>query len=415
MNHCNNEEVVKIRQIKSLLSSSDQLNKSQLSVLFQTGGFTDVSEKVIDHIFHQYDEDNTGYVSSEQLLAIVKSVEESSDQQEPNLIGPTLQIFSNSPPLYSEYDTIHSSSSPPVTINLFTAVDHNNIGFVNHDALLMYLQDIGLNNPNEYLNTYLKTGDPRNDKVDTKILSKLIIEEFTDTVADNSLSKFSLAIILKEVNLQKWLNESQTHEVEKLKNDLMISNERLSSLALEMDENESKQDEIIRQDRKQTDQKHQEQIRILKKSNEIELDIKSNLIEEQQRQMTRLDETVRTLEAKHRNEVEKLKQTNDQLEKNLSSTKYDLKHMKELNTSLTFEIQNPTQQDSYESMELSELMVINKHLKDKNDELIMQLQSLTNTDDYVDFCEDGSTDISQRLSIFYNQPQPESLKRECKI
>ena len=89
--------------------------------------------------------------------------------------------------------------------------------------------------------------------------------------------------------------------------------------------------------------------------------------------------------------------------------------MKELNTSLTFEIQNPTQQDSYESMELSELMVINKHLKDKNDELIMQLQSLTNTDDYVDFCEDGSTDISQRLSIFYNQPQPESLKRECKI
>ena len=91
-----------------------------------------------------------------------------------------------------------------------------------------------------------------------------------------------------------------------------------------------------------------------------------------------------------------------------------MKHVKELNTSLTFELQNPSQQDNYDSMELSELMVINKHLKDKNDELIIQLQSLTNADDDIDLIEEGSINISQKLSIFYNQPQPESLKRECK-
>ena len=60
MNNYNNEEIEKIRHIKSLLTSCDKLDKTQLLVLFQTGGFTDVSEKVIDHIFHQFDEDNTG-------------------------------------------------------------------------------------------------------------------------------------------------------------------------------------------------------------------------------------------------------------------------------------------------------------------------------------------------------------------
>ena len=55
MNNYNNEEIEKIRNIKSLLTSCDKLDKTQLLVLFQTGGFTDVSEKVIDHIFHHYD------------------------------------------------------------------------------------------------------------------------------------------------------------------------------------------------------------------------------------------------------------------------------------------------------------------------------------------------------------------------
>ena len=412
MNNYNNEEIEKIRHIKSLLTTCDKLDKTQLLVLFQTGGFTDVSEKVIDHIFHQFDEDNTGYVSSEQLLSIVKSLEESSHEHEMTR-SPTLQIFSNSPPLYSEFENLHSTSSSPVTINLFTAIDQKNDGFVNQDALLEYLQEMGEINPIDFLNTFL-TNESQRNKIDTNLLSKNIIEELNDSVSENTFFKVSLAIILKEINLQKWLSESQGHEMDKIKNDLVVSNERLTMLSVEMDENEAKQDETMRQERKKNDQRHQEQMRILKKSNEIELDIKSNLIEEQQRQIVRLDEIIKSQESKHMKEVEKLRQQNENLENNLSSTRFDLKHVKELNTSLTFELQNPSQQDNYDSMELSELMVINKHLKDKNDELIMQLQSLTNADDDLDLIEEGETNISQRLSVFYNQPQPESLKKECK-
>ena len=412
MNDYNNEEIEKIRHIKSLLSSCNKLDKSQLTVLFQTGGFTEVSEKVIEHIFHQLDEDNTGYVSSDQLLAIVKSLEESTDEPENNK-SPTLQIFSNSPPLYSEFENHLSTLSSPVTIYLFTAIDQKNVGLVNQDVLMEYLQELGVINPIDFLNTFL-TPESQGNKIGTNHLSKLIIEELNDSVSENAFSKVSLAIILKEMNLQKCLSESQGHEMEKLKNDLIVSNERLAFLSVEMDENEAKQEEIVRQDRKKTDQRHQEQMRILKKSNEIELDIKSNLIEEQQRQIKRLDEIIKTQELKQKKEVEKLRQQNEYLENKLSSTKFDLEHVKDLNTSLTFELQNPSQQDNYDSMELSELMVVNKHLKDKNDELIMQLQSLTNTDDDIDLIEDGSSNISQRLSVFYKQSQPESLKKECK-
>ena len=410
MNNYNNEEIEKISHIKSLLSSCNKLDKSQLTVLFQTGGFTEVSEKVIEHIFHQLDEDNTGYVSSEQLLAIVKSLEDSTDEQENK--SPTLQIFSNSPPLYSEFENHISTLSSPVTTYLFTAIDQKNVGLLNQDVLMEYLQELGVINPIDFLNTFLTP--ERQEKIDTNHLSKQIIEELNDSVSENVFFKVSLAIILKEMNLQKCLSESQRHEMEKIKNDLILSNERLAFLSAEMDENEAKQDEIVRQDRKKTEQRHQEQMRILKKSNEIELDIKSNLIEEQQRQIKRLDENIKSQELKHNKEVENLKKQNEYLENNLSSTKFDLKHVKELNTSLTFELQNPSQQDNYDSMELSELMVINKHLKDKNDELVMQLQSLTNTDDDIDLIEEGSSSISQRLSVFYKQSQPESLKKECK-
>ena len=62
-----------------------------------------------------------------------------------------------------------------------------------------------------------------------------------------------------------------------------MSNERLSALALEMDDQNNNQEEAMKREMRKIEQKHQEQIRILKKSCEIDMDIKSNMIEEQQR------------------------------------------------------------------------------------------------------------------------------------
>ena len=117
--------------------------------------------------------------------------------------------------------------------------------------------------------------------------------------------------------------------------------------------------------------------------------------------------------------MQRLECQNEKLETNLAAAKVDLKNARELNTSLTFELQNPSQQENCDSFELSELMVINKHLKDKNDELVMQLQSLTSIDDNINvedikFEGDLSHGVFNKLSLF-QKPQHESLKRECKL
>ena len=50
-----------------------------------------------------------------------------------------------------------------------------------------------------------------------------------------------------------------------------------------MDEQSSRMEDIMKQEKSKIEHKYVEQIRILKKSNEIDLDLKNNLIEEQQR------------------------------------------------------------------------------------------------------------------------------------
>ena len=61
------------------------------------------------------------------------------------------------------------------------------------------------------------------------------------------------------------------------------ANERLSLLAAEIDDQNMRHEESLAQGIIKLEAKHQEQLRVLKKSYEIELDIKTNLIEEQQR------------------------------------------------------------------------------------------------------------------------------------
>ena len=92
--------------------------------------------------------------------------------------------------------------------------------------------------------------------------------------------------------------------------------------------------------------------------------------------------------------------------------KVDLQEARELNTSLTYEIQNSNSDGTDDtSQELSELLIVNKHLKDKNDELIMKLQSFTIIEEDLENITVESPHDDD--SLILPQPQPESLKQEC--
>ena len=127
------------------------------------------------------------------------------------------------------------------------------------------------------------------------------------------------------------------------------------------------------------------------------------------------EDVIKTTEMNYSAEISQLQERNDRLEIHLSGLKDDLKEAKELNTSLSYEIQNSSNEGADDSsIELSELLIVNKHLKDKNDELMMKLQSFANIEDNLDI--DGSQHVLNLTSSLISagpQNQGESLKQEC--
>ena len=125
------------------------------------------------------------------------------------------------------------------------------------------------------------------------------------------------------------------------------------------------------------------------------------------------EEVIKSNEINYSAEINQLQERNDKLEIHLNGLKDDLQEAKELNTSLSYEIQNSNNDGADDSsMELSELLIVNKHLKDKNDELMMKLQSFANIEDDLDI--DGSEHVLNLNNSLLPRPQPqaESLKQE---
>ena len=144
-----NHTTDKIDNLKRLLSSNAHLDRTQLSQLFHKEGFSDISDKAVDQIFDQLDEEDCGYISSDQLLTIIQSLEESSETIEMPLTDlekieaasdsdddgadhskDTTVTFSSSPTVYSEMEhhNLTSSMTSSSEINLFSSIDPSNSG-----------------------------------------------------------------------------------------------------------------------------------------------------------------------------------------------------------------------------------------------------------------------------------------------
>ena len=138
----------KIDHLKRLFSSNAHLDRTQLSQMFHKEGFSDINDKAVDQIFDQLDEEDSGYISSDQLLTIIKSLEDSAetceipvtdhqkieasdsnDEDEADHSKATL-TFSSSPPLYSEMEhhNLSSSMKTPADVFLFSSVDPSHSG-----------------------------------------------------------------------------------------------------------------------------------------------------------------------------------------------------------------------------------------------------------------------------------------------
>lgn len=89
--------------------------------------------QVIDQIFQQLDEEDNGYVSTEQLISILQSLEnnsENSSNQKDDMLSTQHLTYSNSPPLEADYEasSILKKHASWYNMNIFSILDDQNTG-----------------------------------------------------------------------------------------------------------------------------------------------------------------------------------------------------------------------------------------------------------------------------------------------
>ena len=85
-----------------------------------------------------------------------------------------------------------------------------------------YIHDI-VGTDDTFINYLFNRDNLKQLKVDTRTISRQIIDDLFDSFNDNAIFKASLSVILRELLHVKWLNENLSCENEKIQNDLMVS------------------------------------------------------------------------------------------------------------------------------------------------------------------------------------------------
>ena len=191
-----------------------------------------ISIQVIDQMFDQLDEENSGHISSIKLLSIIKSLEDSNSSGLMSQLGTDCEpcgVFSSSPPICSEYENHQNKDlliSNPNT-SLFSTVDPQNTGFASFSSLVNYFVGIGIEDGCQVLTTLLSDGPQ--SKIDLVALSKQMIEDLFDNVDNVLTARASLSCLLRELVHVKTGLECAVSERERLRSDLTVSNLSLTN------------------------------------------------------------------------------------------------------------------------------------------------------------------------------------------
>jgi hypothetical protein len=158
--HQEKDEQLKIETVIKSIQVEEYLDKDQLHEAFISAGLDEVTDTVrhtymadskpyhmfqlIDQIFSQLDEENNGYITSETLLAVIKSIQDApssplQDGASGSSPNPPWGVFSNSPtslPCVSYFtDYSHGSGQggeslkQSVDVSLFSNIDPQDTGY----------------------------------------------------------------------------------------------------------------------------------------------------------------------------------------------------------------------------------------------------------------------------------------------
>lgn len=297
--------------------------------------------------------------------------------------------------------SLSAMSSPPSAIkslgnefSLFDHLDTSTNGFMTVDALESYWESLGIDNTKQVLSDL---GLPETETdVDVQQLSKLLMEEISQYHEFVSFPALRAAIISlqQEVLAVKSTLDNVVRERDKLRTDLQDAKHRTSLIAIEIDEQNARQEKERAEELKITQKLQEDQMRDFQTKIELlQLEAQSK-IDSLQIILQNTTDQFKQIELDLKEDLNKLQKENHQLqsenssltEKSLEAQKlfktmqYESNNIKELklklnlleNESVDLNISNREEL----TLKVKELVVTNKSLKDRNDELEHKIEVL---------------------------------------
>ncbi|XP_065209519.1 ninein homolog [Planococcus citri] len=307
-----------------------------------------------------------------------------------------LGCFTASSPVVAK--NIGLSGPTPFSENEISSVDINATGCISYDTLVYLFENAGISDASTFLNDLgiSPQFDVHLSELAIQLQEELMnIQRCMDdssnpmyTLLNPHLLLLQASVVVSQAQI-KWYRSSVEQmqcERDKLRNDLLVANERASLLAQEVDDNHARMENSLQMKLKLLEQKHAEQIKKLtfQWSAEREQLTSQNLKMEKQLEQLLHDET------KLRTEVASLKQDYENLEKENRNLLDQLVNAETVRTELEKEIQRlsslkkkvleleSSNEQAISFLEkMNQLQAENNRLRDKNDELEVELENVT--------------------------------------
>ncbi|KAF7397268.1 hypothetical protein HZH68_008490 [Vespula germanica] len=276
-------------------------------------------KQIAQRIFEKLDQNSDGLISLDEFLDIFKNQTILQEELILPCKGISPKCLTNSNEEKSDYDTLQHRDSGFIQHNIVT--DMWKMAGISDAASL--LSDLGYNSSSINLSDLVTTLCD-----ELKSLNDSIIN--TDIQPHISLLKGVFLLYKEELRNLNILIENITGERDKLRVDIIEANERVNSLAQEIDEHHFRQEEIKQNLLKQIEHKHSEiikdlsnQLSLERESNATTLKVKEQQLQTQQQEnyqnknklLTALQDNqiLETENESLRNQIDKLKETNNEL------------------------------------------------------------------------------------------------------
>jgi len=344
--------------------SEEIIDKEQLLEAFNNLGVDNVDEMLLSRIYEKLND--LEFVTTQSLVEIIQSIQ--LNQEEYFKCDPG-SSWAQEYKMSERQLSMSSVALQHTNINIFSSFETQT---TTSREILEYWASLGVDGGESVLKDL---GLHNYSHIDLHNVSEMLIEELQSCRQISICPTLSAAVasVLYEIKLVTNANENLQKEKEKIKSDLIKSDQRSSALALEVDEQQEKQDQIVAAKIESLNHELNFKLRDLESQNEIENEKRHRRIQQLERNFECKEEEFKISTKQLENDILSLNHDKQMLEKMVLDLKQQMVDLSERNSFLHSEMEKKHRNQHFlfqeSDLDIGNLLKHYDELKDRNDEL----------------------------------------------